>query len=78
MPPYAAIHVPTAASIESQLTDLESLPLSYWNGSGWVSAGFNGSVVTNPHYAARKAVTAVASMARPETRLRSSFQAEGT
>ena len=61
--PFATIHVPTVAALESQLTNLESLPLSYWSGSSWVSAGFNGTVVTNPQYAARKAVRATASVA---------------
>jgi hypothetical protein len=32
--------------------------MSFWNGSSWTSAGFNGTVVTNPQYPSHKAVSA--------------------
>ena len=37
--------------------------MSYWNGSSWAPAGFNGTVVANPQYPLRKAVSAVTSVA---------------
>jgi hypothetical protein len=60
--PFATIYVPTIAALEAQLTNLESLSVSYWTGSSWAPTGFNGTVVTNPQYPSRKAITASVSV----------------
>jgi hypothetical protein len=58
LPPGATIHIPTAQALFAKRAPSEVLPLFFFDGSGWVPAGVNGTTGGNPSYPARMAVSA--------------------
>jgi len=62
--PFATIYIPTSQALRAQLVPSDVLPLSYFDGSGWVSAGINGTTGANPSYPSRTAVNVTAGVLR--------------
>ncbi len=57
--PYGTIHIPTTDPYTGFQMPSSMLPLFYFNGSGWVLAGVNGTTEANPSYPTQMAVSAV-------------------